>query len=94
MEEKQFLGNHKWQMVNRKECFLSGIKDVISFDTQTIILETELGILTICGSDLHIRRLTLEKKETDIEGLVDSFAYSDLNKYRRKKEPWQKRLFQ
>lgn len=93
MEEKQFMGSHKLQMTNRKECFLTGVKDVISFDTQTIILETELGMLTICGSDLHIRRLTLEKKETDIDGLVDSFTYSDLNKYKKSKEPLLGRLF-
>lgn len=93
MEEKQFAGSHKMQMINRKECFLTGIKDVISFDTEVILLETELGMLTINGKELHIKRLTLEKKETDIEGIIDSFIYSNLDKYKKSKEPFLGRLF-
>ncbi len=76
MEEKNNAGSHKLQMMNRKECFLTGVRDVISFDTETILLETDLGMLTIRGSNLHIRRLTLEKKETDIEGNINSLVYS------------------
>ena len=93
MEEKQFTGSHKMQMINRKECFLTGVKDVISFDTEVILLATDMGMLTIHGKELHIRRLTLEKKETDIEGFVDSVTYSDFNKYKKSKEPFLGRLF-
>ena len=39
------------------------MQDVRSFDEQEIILETELGVLLIRGSGLHIGRLTLEKGE-------------------------------
>ena len=93
MEEKKLTGSHKMQMINRKECFLTGVKDVISFDTEVILLETDMGMLTIHGKELHIRRLTLEKKETDIEGFVDSFTYSDFNKYKKSREPCLGRLF-
>lgn len=27
MEENKFIGTHKMQMINRKECFLTGVKD-------------------------------------------------------------------
>ena len=93
MEENQFTGRHKMQMMNRKECFLTGVKDVISFDTEVILLETDMGMLTINGKELHIKRLTLEKKETDIEGLINSFTYSDFNKYKKSREPFIGRLF-
>lgn len=93
MEENKFTGSHKMQMVNRKECFLTGVKDVISFDTEVILLETDMGMLTINGRELHIKRLTLEKKETDIEGMVDSFTYSDFDKYKKSREPLLGRLF-
>ena len=56
MEENKFIGTHKMQMINRKECFLTGVKDVISFDTEVILLETEMGMLTINGKELHIKR--------------------------------------
>ena len=93
MEEQKYTGSHKMQMVNRKDCFLTGVKDVISFDTETVLLETEMGMLTITGKDLHIKRWTLEKKETDVEGMIDSFTYSDFDKYRKSKEPLLGRLF-
>ena len=56
---------------------MSGIKDVLSFDEHEISLETEAGMLTITGSDLHVSRLTLEKGELDVEGKLDGFLYSD-----------------
>lgn len=93
MEENKFIGTHKMQMINRKECFLTGVKDVISFDTEVILLETEMGMLTINGKELHIKRLTLDRKETDIEGMIQSFTYSDLAKYKKSKEPLLGRLF-
>ena len=89
MEENKFIGTHKMQMINRKECFLTGVKD----DTEVILLETEMGMLTINGKELHIKRLTLDKKETDIEGMIQSFTYSDLAKYKKSKEPLLGRLF-
>ena len=93
MEENQFTGSHKMQMTNRKQCFLTGVTDVVSFDTEVILLETEMGMLTIQGKDLHIRRLTLEKKETDIEGFIHAFTYSDLHGYKKSKESVLGRLF-
>lgn len=50
------------------------------------MLETEMGMLTINGKELHIKRLTLDKKETDIEGMIQSFTYSDLAKYKKSKD--------
>ena len=93
MEEQKYTGSHKMQMVNRKECFLTGVKDVVSFDTETVLLETEMGMLNITRKDMHIKRLTLDKKETDVEGMIDSFTYSDFDKYKKSKEPLIGRLF-
>ena len=76
MEEKKGA-HHTFYMSDRREANLSGVQDVRSFDEQEIILETELGVLLIRGSGLHIGRLTLEKGEIDISGRVDSFVYTD-----------------
>ena len=43
---------------NREKLTLTGILDVFSFDDQIIIIETELGLLTIKGNDLKINKLT------------------------------------
>ena len=77
MEEKQYAKAHKLLLNNRRTGTVSGVTDVISFDIAEILLETEQGMLTIKGADLHVNRLTLEKGEVDIEGRIDSMAYSE-----------------
>ena len=46
--------NHNVIVEDRKKLTLTGIKDVVSFDEETIVLEASLGRLVIKGSGLHI----------------------------------------
>ena len=75
MEENPGMA-HKIVLNNRNLGNLTGILDVISFDENTIVLDTDMGLLTIKGKDLHVNRLSLEKGEIDIEGRTDSLVYS------------------
>ena len=93
MEEKQYAKAHKLILSNRRTGTITGVSDVISFDIAEILLETEKGMLMIKGSDLHMNRLTLEKGEVDIEGRIDSLAYSDVNSYQKQGESLIGRLF-
>lgn len=61
---------------NRKKAAVSGVKDVLSFDDQMIILDTDLGILTLKGNDLRINKLSTDTKEVKIIGEINSLAYS------------------
>ena len=67
---------HKVLLTNRKNGSFSGILDVLAFDMTEILLETETGMLTIKGKDLHVNRLNLEKGEVDIEGEIGGLEYS------------------
>ena len=80
MEERQASRQHKIILTNRGTCALNGISDILSFDVNEILLETEMGMLMIRGMDLHVNRLTLEKGEVDLSGKIDSIQYSDVNK--------------
>ena len=62
---------------DRKTCQIYGVKDVLSFDLEEVLLETEQGILVIKGNNLHVSRLSLEKGEVDMEGDLDSFVYNE-----------------
>ena len=62
---------------NRKKASISGVEDIDSFDEQTVVLYTNLGMLTVRGLGLHINRLNVETGEVVIEGDMDSFVYSD-----------------
>ena len=93
MEEKQYTKAHKLILSNRRTGTVTGVSDVISFDITEVLLETEQGMLMIKGADLHVNRLTLEKGEVDIEGRIDSLAYSDVNTYQKQGESLIGRLF-
>ena len=67
---------HKLILNNRRTCNLTGINDVLSFDENEIILETEQGMLMIKGNELHVNRLMLDKGEVDVDGRIDIFTYS------------------
>ena len=74
---------HRVAMNNRRNCAIGGVNDVLSFDIHEILLETEQGMLMIKGDELHVSRLTLEKGEIDIEGRIDSLAYSEVTDYHK-----------
>ena len=79
MEEKSVVNKaHKIMLTNRKNGSFTGILDVLSFDINEILLETEQGMLHVKGKDLHVNRLNLEKGEVDIEGMIESFSYSQV----------------
>ena len=75
--EERILKSHKISIFNRSSGIISGVKEVISFDPNEIILDTEQGMLMIQGEELHVTKLTGEKGEVEIEGLVYSMVYSD-----------------
>lgn len=62
---------------NRKKLSISGVIDVLSFDDQIVILETDLGMLTIKGNDLRINKLSIDTSEVIIEGEIISLNYSE-----------------
>lgn len=71
------LTGHKIELLDRKVLNLQGVKDVHSFNEDTVILETDLGLLTIKGEELHINNLNVEKSNLNITGRIISFGYSD-----------------
>ena len=84
---------HKLLLTNRRTCNISGVNDVLSFDVNEILLETEQGMLMIKGSELHVSRLSLDKGEVDVDGRIDSFTYSENAGYGAKGESLLARLF-
>ena len=85
MEERKNINSNTIQnliLENRSKLSISGVLDVLSFDDQIVIIETELGLLTIKGETLRINKLSIDTSEVIVEGQIDSISYSskDLNK--------------
>lgn len=71
------IGPHKLLLQGRKQIELTGVKEVVSFDSKEVVLNTTMGALIIRGDELFVKRLTVEKGEVDLEGRMDSFVYAD-----------------
>lgn len=62
---------------NREKLSISGVLDVLSFDDQIVILETELGLLTVKGENLRINKLSLDTSEVIVDGEIYGLNYSE-----------------
>lgn len=68
---------HNVIMEDRKSLTVTGVKDVDSFDEQTMIVYTDMGELTVRGTQLHINRLNTEAGELNVTGNIFGLAYTD-----------------
>ena len=62
---------------NREKLTISGVLDVLSFDDQIVILETELGLLSIKGENLKINKLSINTGDVIVEGDIINLGYSE-----------------
>ncbi len=82
MEERKNMNTNIVQnlvLENRTRLNISGVLDVLSFDDQIVIVETELGLLNVKGENLRINKLSIDTSEVIIEGDIYSLLYSDKN---------------
>ena len=95
MEERQLVKsqNHRLVINNRKTGTVTGVLDVLSFDLNEILLETEQGMLMVKGTDMHVNRLNLEKGEVDLAGNIDHISYSDIHQGAKAGENLLSKLF-
>lgn len=68
---------HNVILEDRKTLMITGVSDVDSFDDQTITVYTDMGEMTIRGTNLHIGKLSLETGELNITGNIFALGYSD-----------------
>lgn len=92
MEERKIVKSHKLVLDNRARGMITGVLDVDDFDGEKIQVQTEAGNMLIKGENLHIISLNVEKGELELEGKVDSFAYTTKGGA-KKEESLLKRMF-
>lgn len=80
MEDKKNykdVSAHNIIMENRGRISISGVEDVETFNEEKIVLLTQMGMLSIDGSTLHINSLSVESGEMLVEGEINAITYSD-----------------
>lgn len=80
IEERKSMSSTTIQnlvLENREKLSISGVLDVLSFDDQVVIVETELGLLNVKGDNLRINKLSIDTSEVVVEGDMYSLVYSE-----------------
>ena len=79
-EDNKKVNNNTIQnliLENREKLNVSGVLDVLSLDDQIVIIETELGLLTVKGDSLRINKLSTDTEEVIVEGNINNLGYSE-----------------
>ncbi|SFC66922.1 sporulation protein YabP [Clostridium uliginosum] len=84
--------NSSLSLENRQKLTLSGVVEVISFDSQKIDLTTILGNLSIKGEELKMNKLDVKNGDIIINGSIASMIYSG-KETKKSKESIITRLF-
>jgi sporulation protein YabP len=75
--EERRVGKHRLTVDRRESVAVTGVLDVISFDEDQVICETDLGVLILRGSNLHVSSLNLENATLNLFGEIVSINYED-----------------
>ncbi len=74
--------SHRIEIVGREQVNLQGVIHVESFDERQVVVETDLGALTLTGEEFHITSLDLDKGQMVLEGNFVALEYSEADRQR------------
>lgn len=77
MEGRERIRAHTVHIDSCQLLSVTGVKDVVSFNEQEVLLLTEGGELAISGEELHITKLNLDDGVVALEGEIISLDYDD-----------------
>jgi len=75
MEQEQMP--HRLALSERKKLTVTGVTEVISFEDTAVVLQTGLGMLTVQGSELQLKTLSLEGGQVEVEGSIAALIYEE-----------------
>ncbi len=83
---------HDVVLKHREDCRITGVAEVISFDEKAVTADTHMGMICVKGENLHVKRVSLDTGELEIEGMVYSIQYQTNQRKGKKGENFVKRL--
>ena len=84
--------NHSITITERKNLLITGVKKIENFDSEEFLLESNMGVILIKGSNLEIMKLDTHDGNVKIKGKINGFNYLD-NKEKSKEESIISKLF-
>ena len=62
---------------DRRKLLITGVHNVESFNEESIVVDTQLGLVIVRGFDMHINKLDVESAALDVEGEIGLIEYLD-----------------
>ena len=92
-DDKRAGQRHTVTLEQRENIGVTGVLDVVSFDEESLIIDTELGILILRGTGLHVNRLNLDSGELEVDGEIISLNYEEGHSYGKGKPRFLGKIF-
>lgn len=95
MEKKEIKTDEKkstLSLESRKKLILNGVIEVVSFNEEQIVLNTNLGALNIKGVGLKMNKLDVQNGDVIIIGTINSCTYTN-NEIKKQKQSLISKLF-
>ena len=67
--------SHSLRLTERKSLSVTGVTEVIRFEEDTVVLQTEMGTLVVQGEQLQLKELSVEGGHVAVEGTVSTLSY-------------------
>ena len=84
VSELDTILTHTIALNERKNITISGVKKIESLNSEEFVINTNLGILSVKGSNLEMQHLDIEKGILWISGNIDSMIYLNSEKKKEK----------
>ena len=89
MGEERFELPHKLTLNERRQLTMNGVTEVVSFDDTSVVLRTNMGVLTVHGKELQLKNLSLDGGQVAVDGHISALIYEEP----RQGGGWLSRLF-
>lgn len=69
---------HRLTLDERKKLTVSGVTEVLSFDSDSVLLKTVKGLLSVHGEELKLHALSPDAGAVEVSGQIDQLNYTTL----------------
>lgn len=78
--------NHVFNLVERKNVSITGVKKIESFDSEEFLIDSNMGTIVLKGEGLELMKLDTREGVVTIKGIINSLTYIDENILKKTKE--------
>ena len=78
---------HSLRLVGRAELTITGVTEVSRFEEDGVLLQTDMGELTVQGEQLQLKELSLDGGRVAVSGSISALVYG-----RQQPGGWRHRL--